>query len=94
MNKKIREMVMEAILFIAIFILPAGIAGNIDTHYKMDGIISSVNDEEIYVVDSTGEEWAFKGNGFNVGDSVKITFFTAYTDSTRYDDEIDNVEKM
>lgn len=94
MDKRIREMVVGTILFIAVFILPAGIAGNIDTHYKMDGIISSVNDEEICVVDITGEEWAFEGNGFNVGDSVKIIFFTACIDNTRYDDEIDNVEKM
>ena len=94
MLRRIANFVLGSILITAVMIAPAVVAGEIDTHYKMNGIVKSVEDKIVYVVDAQGEEWGFNGDGFTTGEKVDITFFTSCTDNTRYDDEIDKVKKL
>lgn len=94
MLRRIANFVLGSILITAVMVTPAVIAGEIDTHYKMNGIVKSVHGETVCVVDAQGEEWGFVGDGYTTGESVEITFFTACTDNTRYDDEIDKVKKL
>jgi hypothetical protein len=42
----------------------------------------------VVCVDSAGEEWTFTGDGFKVGDTVKVYIDKNGTDNTRMDDEI------
>lgn len=94
MLKEGLEKLVDIFLFTLVFLFPLGIAGNIETHYNMEGVISSIKNEKVYVIDAIGETWSFKGDGYKKGDKVEITFFTSYTDDTRDDDEIDYVKKI
>lgn len=94
MLRRVVNFVLGSILITTVMVAPAVIAGEIDTHYKMDGIVKSVQGETICVIDAQGEEWGFVGDGYITGERVEITFFTACTDNTRYDDEIDKVKKL
>lgn len=93
MLEKIIASIIGGFIAIVIFICPFCVAGYLDTHYNMNGTISSISGENICVIDSAGEEWEFIGDGFKTGEKVKITFFTSCTDSTRYDDEINKIIK-
>ena len=89
------ELIQSVLLGVVFFFLifgVSGIAGGIESHYTMKGIVLSSSADEIIVRDKTGEEWGFYGDGFTAGDNVRITFFTNGTDNNREDDEITNVK--
>lgn len=71
-----------------------GIVGNVETHYHVEATVAAIDKDEIILRTKSGEEWAFYGDGFTVGDKVRATFFTNYTDSNRLDDEIVSVKKL
>lgn len=81
-------------LIIVGFILLMGIAGNLDSHYRMTAEVIKVEDNLVYYEDTTGNVWLEKTDGYNVGDNVKIKFHTNYTDGTRKDDRIEKVKKF
>ena len=96
MLDKIAEMVKEFIMMVvcvAVFIVPCAIAEDIQYTYSMDGVISEVDGMDVSVVDEDGEEWLFVGDGFSVGDEVRIKFFNNDT-KDRLDDEIEKVKKF
>lgn len=62
-----------------------------ETHYTRDASVTAVEGSIITAVDNNGNEWAFEGTGFFVGNRVKLTMNTMHTDSNIYDDEIVNV---
>ena len=63
-----------------------------ETHYTREATVIDVTDNIITVVDKYDHTWSFEGNGFNVDDEVKLTIDTMHTDSSIYDDEIENVK--
>ena len=93
MLRKIVNFALGILLITAVIIAPIVVAGDMDTHYKISGIVKSVDNGIIYVVDTEGEEWGFTGDGFTRGDKIMLTFFNNYTEDTRYDDVIDKVSK-
>lgn len=52
-----------------------------------NGTITNVQDNNVTVVTSDGEQWDFEGTGYTKGDNVTIAFDTQGT-STIYDDSI------
>ena len=52
--------------------------------------VIEVNDEIITVEDNGGLKWAFKGNGFKVGDFVDLEMFDSNTTAYVYDDVVKN----
>ena len=60
----------------------------------MNAEIVAIDGEVISVKDSTDEVWEFYGEGFRIGDNVKVHFFTNGTDDTRYDDVIKGIENF
>lgn len=90
MLRKVIKIVIEFLFVILIFIIPAGIAGTIETHYNRNGIVIEVNEknEEVVILDKNGNEWVFYGTGYTEGDKVTMRMFTNYTDNTMYDDTI------
>lgn len=64
-----------------------------EVHYTREAIVTAVAGEEVTVVDTNGNEWAFIGNEFKVNDNVKLIMNTMHTESNIYDDVIEDVER-
>lgn len=88
MIKKALVFIVETIVVFNLFVVLPGIAGYIENHYTREATVICVNDDEVVVDDTTGNEWCFYGTGYTEGDTVKMKMFTNYTDSNIYDDEI------
>lgn len=69
-------------------------AGNLETHYSRQAVVTSVKENEIVVLDNSDHVWAFEGDGYKVGDKVTLKMFTNYTDDNIYDDEIISVKML
>jgi len=82
------------VLMLIILFTVASIEGNLENTYTMDAEIVAISDEVISVKDSMNEVWEFYGDGFRIGDNVKVRFFTNGTDDTRYDDVIKSVKNF
>ena len=90
----VKEVVLSLLFMVCLFIFIPGIAGGMETHYKMEGVVKEVSEKTTLLQDKSGNEWVVEDCSFKKGDKVIITFFTNYTDSNREDDEIVNVEKV
>ena len=93
MKEKIENIVIS-ILLIGFFILIVETLGYIETHYTREATIIEINEDEIIVEDLIHHHWTFCGNGYEVGDRIKMTVFNNYTDLNIYDDEIKKVKKV
>lgn len=82
------------ILFFLSFVVVPGIAGTLENRYSLKGWIIEIESDEILVEDITGNIWAFFGDGYAEGESVRITFDSNYTEENRLDDKIIKVTKM
>ena len=86
--------VIEGCLFFAMIVIIIPLVGDYnDTHYTMKGEVCSIFSDEITVMDKTGNLWDFSGDGYTVGENVRITFYTNHTNDTRKDDEVVKVSK-
>ncbi len=97
MLNKIAEMIKEFIMMVvcvAVFIVPVAIADEVQYTYNMNGVISEVDGEDVSFVDEDGEEWLFVGDGFEVGDEVRVKFYNNNTPADRFDDEVEKVKKF
>ena len=90
---RVLKEIVEAIIVLALVLAPPIIGGTIQTTYTMTAEVVSADYGTIAIVDETGELFAFCGDGFSVGDKVKVRFNTNFTDSTREDDEVRKVWK-
>lgn len=68
--------------------------GTIESTYSMSCVVINVNRDVVKVEDKAGYVWEFKGDGFSIGDEVKVVFDTNHTDSNRFDDKIKDVKKL
>ena len=84
--------VVSIVLIMITFIILPGIAGYIENHYTMTCVVDTINNDDVTVIDQTGNLWGFYGDGFNAGDRVKVTFYNNTTLSFREDDEITKVK--
>ena len=91
-RKEIQEFIIGFVVFCFAFILLPGIAGNYEHHYTREAEVIEVDDDLIVVEDNSGYLWEFYGNGYEVGQQVKMKMFTNYTHDTIFDDEIEKVE--
>ena len=87
--KAFKYILMVLGTLLAIFII--GLVGYIEGHYTRNGEITNIKGMNISVITEDGNEWMFKGNGFTVGDNVKITFDNNGTDLELTDDIIEKV---
>ena len=78
-------------MIIFIFFIAPVMVGTMETTYTMNAEIVGVSGDFVLLEDSMGEVWKFYGEGFHIGDNVKVKFFTNCTDNTRYDDEVEKV---
>lgn len=80
-----------ALVLVGMFVL-IGVVGHIETHYSVEGKVTAVNGEYVTVEDTANYEWDFCGEGYTVGQKVKIYFDNNCTDRTRKDDKIVKVK--
>lgn len=80
---------LKAIAIVIVFTTLFVIASFVECHYTQDATITALEEDgEVVFVDARGEEWSFFGEGYEVGQEVKVTFYTNHTDSYIYDDTI------
>lgn len=86
--------IVIGIVCLGIFIIPAAIAGNIESHYNRQGQVYDVDYQkgEVFVADESGREWSFYGKGYRVGDEVTMKIYNNHTDSIISDDVIKKVK--
>ena len=91
--KKIMYNTMVTIILMATIFGGATIARLINNNYTREGIVvaTHVSNEEVIIVDTTGNEWCFYGVGYEEGDTVTMTMDNNNTNNIINDDIIKNV---
>lgn len=72
----------------------ATIARLVNNNYTREGVVvaTHASNEEVIVVDTTGNEWCFYGVGYEEGNTVLMTVDAHNTDNIITDDIIKHVE--
>ena len=84
---------LRAIAIVIVFAILITMVSYVECHYTQDATITALEeDDEIVFVDARGEEWSFFGDGYEVGQKVKVTFYTNHTDGYIYDDVVYTVK--
>lgn len=94
--KKIMYNTMVTVILMATIFGGATIARLINinnNNYIREGVVIAIDtsNEEVIVVDTTGNEWCFYGVGYEEGDTVTMTMDNNNTDNIINDDIIKNV---
>ena len=94
--KKIMYNTMITVMLIVTIFSGATIARLINinnNNYTREGVVIAIDtsNEEVVIVDTTGNEWCFYGVGYEVGDTVTMTMDNNNTDNFINDDIIKNV---
>ena len=94
--KKIMYNTMVTVMLIVVIVIIFGgttITKLINNNYTREGavIATHASNEEVVIVDTTGNEWCFYGVGYEVGDTVTMTMDNNNTDNIINDDIIKNV---
>ena len=80
---------LRAIAIVTVFVTLIAMVGYVECHYTQDATITALEeDDEVVFIDARGEEWSFFGDGYEVGQEVKVTFYTNNTDGYIYDDVV------
>ena len=83
---------LRAIAITTVFATLIAMVGYVECHYTQDATITALEeDDEVVFIDARGEEWSFFGDGYEVGQEVKVTFYTNNTDGYIYDDVVYSV---
>ena len=80
---------LRAIGIVIVFVILITMVSYVEWHYTQDAIITALEEDgEVVFVDARGEEWSFFGKGYEVGQEVRVTFYTNHTDGCIYDDVV------
>ena len=92
MKKAMHDTMVIVMLIVAIF-GGAIIARLTNNNYIREGVVVATyaSNEEVIVIDTTGNEWCFYGVGYEEGDTVTMTMDNNNTDNIINDDIIKNV---
>ena len=84
---------LKAIAIVIVFATLLAVASFVECHYTQDATITALEEDgEVVFVDARGEEWSFFGEGYEVGQEIKVTFYTNHTDGCIYDDVVYTVK--
>ena len=91
--KRMMYNTMVTIMLITTIFGGATIARLANNNYTREGVVVATyaSNEEVIVVDTTGNEWCFYGVGYEEGDTVTMTMDNNNTDNFINDDIIKNV---
>lgn len=80
---------LKVIAIATVFATLVAMVGYVECHYTQDATITALEgNDEVVFVDARGEEWSFFGKGYEVGQEVRVTFYTNHTDRYIYDDVV------
>ena len=84
---------MVIVMLMATIFVRAILAIFVNNNYTREGVIVATyaSNEEVIVVDTTGNEWCFYGVDYEEGDTVTMTMDNNNTDNFINDDIIKNV---
>jgi len=83
--KKFLVEVGKFILVFVVIVLFCGTAGYVETNYTRTGVVDKIENDVLIIVDTSGYEWEYESNKFDVGDTVKMRMFDAGTNDIRND---------
>ena len=91
--KRVMYDTMVTIMLMATIFGGSTITRLINNSYIREGVVvaTHASNEEVIVVDTTGNEWCFYGVGYEEGDTVTMTMDNNNTDNIINDDIIKNV---
>ena len=91
--KRVMYDTMVAAMLIVIIFGGVTIASVLQNKYIREGVVvaTHASNEEVIIVDTTGNEWCFYGVGYEEGDTVTMTMDKNNTDYIINDDIIKNV---
>ena len=91
--KKVMHDTMVIVILIVVIFGGTTITKLINNNYTREGAVIAIHasNEEVIVVDTTGNEWCFYGVGYEEGDTVTMTMDNNNTDNIINDDIIKNV---
>lgn len=91
--KRMMYNIMVTIMLMATIFGGVRIARLINNNYIREGVVVATyaSNEEVIIVDTTGNEWCFYGAGYEEGDTVTMTMDNNNTDNIINDDIIKNV---
>ena len=94
--KRIMYNIMVTIMLIVTIFSGVRIAKLINinnNNYIREGVVVAIDtsNEEVIILDTTGNEWCFYGVGYEEGDTVTMTMYNNNTDNIINDDIIKNV---
>ena len=92
--KRMMYYTMVTVMLIVTVFGGATIARLVNNNYIREGVVvaTHASNEEVIVVDTTGNEWCFYGVGYEEGDTVLMTMDAHNTDNIITDDIIKHVE--
>ena len=92
MKRMMYNTIVTVMLIVTIF-GGVTIARLINSNYTREGVVvaTHASNEEVIVVDTTGNEWCFYGVGYEEGDTVIMIMDNNNTDNIINDDIIKNV---
>ena len=95
MKKVMHDTMVIVMLIVVIVVIFCGvtIAKFNNNNYTREGVVIAIDtsNEEVIIVDTTGNEWCFYGVGYEEGDTVTMTMDDNNTDNIINDDIIKNV---
>ena len=91
--KRVMYNTMITVMLMATIFGVATIERLINNNYTREGVVvaTHASNEEVIIVDTTGNEWCFYGVGYEEGDTVTMTMENNNTDNIINDDVIKNV---
>ena len=92
MKRMMYNTMVTVMLMVTIF-GGAIIARFANNNYIREGVVvaTHASNEEVIIVDTTGNEWCFYGVGYEEGDTVTMTMDDNNTDNIINDDIVKNV---
>ena len=85
---------LGGLLFCVILCGLGGLENYIKTSYTREAIVIDYYEDVCSAEDKTGNVWHFIGEGYEVGDKVKLYMNTNHTDSNILDDAITKVKMI
>ena len=91
--KRVMYNTMVIVMLIVVIFDGITIAKLINNNYTREGVVIATyaSNEEVIVIDTTGNEWCFYGVGYEEGNTVTMTMDNNNTDNIINDDIIKNV---
>lgn len=93
MNFKIKHAIKVCIYLIAFYIIFTFL-NYIETHYKKDMVVVSIQENTITISDNQGNLYEYLGDNIDIGDCVIATMHNHYTDNDIMDDSVVKIKKV